>query len=387
MSKESNDTYKTRPGVTARPGSVPLSRLVVQPEEFGLREANAYDPREGQAMADLIEDIRRTGGIHTPIMAAQRGEHLLVYEGHRRFFALRHLAASPDAPAFDDDMLVPVLVVPEDVPPDELLARGISANTNREPLPPVGRARGAHRLRCAGWAVAQIAETFAVSTKTIERDLAIAGSEWALGHVEAHSARYTTMVGLYAEAAAASRLSEWQATFDRHVADLREHVAEMSRRRVAQGKDPLTAEQSWPQRYLRRKVIDSWLTALKHGRPLDTPARLRFSAAVAEDDKGAITLEISSLRVPLKQVELDELADVFTRLVDCADALKPHLLSKQQGQPTTTEGTRSPGREALARLGIHRADAEDDDPGEEDADFGETGARAESGLDEEDEAN
>ncbi len=83
-------------------------------------------------------------------------------------------------------------------------------------------------------------------------------------------------------------------------------------------------------------------------------------------DKGRTLLEIDSLRRDVSDMSAAELAKVFQRTVDLADALQPLVVDKAKnelaGNDLSAGATVSKGEDVLASLGLgHLLASEDDD--------------------------
>src|SRR5437773_1323821 len=182
---------------------VKLSELVLRPEEFCHREADALNPAN---LKPLIESIKAEGLKHPPEVFTDKGGNIVVVAGNRRVTSLRHLAREGVA-GYALDMEIEVIEL-LGATEQELLVWSVEDNETRANLTSVERLRAARKLAEAGVPDDRAATALGISTKTYMRDLALARHDWLVGHVAAGCVGVTVARELVEAAEKAERVPE-----------------------------------------------------------------------------------------------------------------------------------------------------------------------------------
>ena len=346
--------------VTTSLQQVAFSKIDVQPQDNAYRDESELDEGRLQPLAENLT----TCGLNTPLLLQDRGDNrYLLLDGHRRFFALRSLVAN-GVQGFHAEMVVPANVIGRSASELDTVARAISANVQRQALSAEGRVRAAARLSRLGMAQSEIARCLAVSEATIARDLALAGNDRLMNHIRHHHIAATAAATLMQTATDADRVGDLMEALDNWLAETQAAIEAEVERREASDEDPLSESQRWPQRFFSADLARSWKTALQSGGELGQPT-FRFRAMIRED-RGRTLLQIDSLQRDVSDMSAAELAKVFQRTVDLADALQPLVVDKAKnelaGNELSAGATASKGEDRLASLGLaHLLGSEDDE--------------------------
>jgi ParB-like chromosome segregation protein Spo0J len=352
-------TFKLQPLAT-EPQNIPLNKIFIQPEDFAFRDAHEL---EAEDLKPLAEDIAAMG-LTTPVLLQDCGERgFLLLDGHRRLLAIRKLARD-GVEGFPEDMRIAANVISSKASVLDTTARAISANIQRQSLSAMGRIQAAARLAKLGMPQTEIARLLAVSDATILRDLAVAGSEQLLSHICFHNISATAAATLMKAALDANRVGEFLEELDHWLTVTMAAIEVEVERREASDEDPLSESQRRPQRYFSAELVRCWKSALQSGGELGQPT-FRFKAIVRKD-KGRTLLEIDPLRRDVADMSASELAKVFQRTVDLADALQPLVVEKAKselaGNDPSAGARASRGEDTLQSLGLgHLLSREDDD--------------------------
>ena len=346
--------------VATEPQKIQLSEVFVQPEDYDIRAVHESDMED---LKPLAEDIAVNGLITSLLVqdCGKQGYRLL--DGHRRYFALKSLVEN-GVEGFEAAMLVPANVVSSAASQLDTTARAIAANVQRQSLSAEDRMRAAASLAKLGMPQAEIARCMAVSEATVARDLAVAGNDRLMEHIRRHHISATTAATLLKAAMDADRVDDFLEAFEDWLAETQATIEAEVDRRAANDEEPLSEAQRWPQRYSTADLARCWRSALQSGDELGSPT-FRFKALVRED-RGRTLLEIDPLRRDVAEMSAAELAKVFQRTVDLADALQPLVVDKAKiesaGSDPSAVATVSKGEDLLSSLGLgHLLDREEDD--------------------------
>jgi ParB-like chromosome segregation protein Spo0J len=265
-------------------------------------------------------------GLLVPVefSADQKGRKVVI-NGHRRVAACRILAAR-NVPGFNDSMELEALEV-RNATPQDLLVRSVADNEVRLSLDRVGRIRVARKLHDAGVQVDRAAFALGVSVKTYERDLLIAQHPWMYQHVIDDSINPTPAQALLAKARDAGRLRELKEDLDAWVAREKQNIRERERISKLKHNKELRPADRMVKKLLPAHLVTHWLELLGKNRRFDEDAQWTFAAAI-EDKKDL--LHISSVTLNLRQVPLDRLAQVASKLSLLTKQLRPVIQQRHQ---------------------------------------------------------
>ncbi len=350
---------------------IPLSKIFARPE------LNAYRGREGDpytkdALKGLLESVTMQGGINTPfLLLAHPDGTFEVGDGHRRLTTLLLLIADGVA-GFSADMLVPANVLGIDTKELNFVTASVSANIEREPLPPEGRMDATSRLHKVGMPRQSIADLLHVSKSTVDRDITLMGDAEMMRHVrELRTVTLSNAALLLATAEKAKRRDEFMSFLtdwgQQAQADINAEIAA----RASRDEPPLAEAQRYPRSRMTAEMVKHWRQALEKKLPLTMPG-FKFMASLSKEN-GLPRVEINAVNKPVADLSAADVAKIVRRCLDLAHELEPVLAAKATEENEASEAdaageVTSPGLERLRELGFSQFAGEDDDQPEETSD-------------------
>ena len=334
---------------------VPFSKIIVREDTYAFRDGSGTNPFSPKSLQSLREKVKEHRGIHVPILLRDLGDgtYLLV-DGHRRYFSLKQLIEE-GVQGFTPDMLLPANVLAAETSELVMIATGLSANVDRQPLAFEGRLKATKKLHELGMPIKSIAQVLNVGESTVERDLKLAGDEEMMECVRSHCIQATNAAALLASAAKHDRRDDLMAHFKQWLEATRAQIAADIAALKAQDADlTVPISKTWPQSYLTPQIVRHWRVALEKNQPLVDP-EFRFKAMVNRVG-GVNRIEVDGLNEIVDDMSADDIAKVLGRCVDLAANLEPILTAKmaeESQEPDADEpGDKpSPGQQKLQQLG------------------------------------
>jgi len=336
---------------------VPFSKIVAKEEDYAFREGSGTNPFSAKALLPLREKIKEHGGIHVPLLLRDRGDGtFLVVDGHRRYFSLKQLI-DEGIQGFTPDMLLPANVLAAETSELVMVATGLSANIDRQPLAFEGRLKATKKLHELGMPIKSIAQLLGVSESTVERDLKLAGDDEMMSHVREHCIQATNAAALLASAAKHDRRDDLMAHFKEWVEATKAEIgADIAALKGQDAELAVPVSKTWPQSRLTPQLVKAWRSALEKNQPLTDPG-FRFKAMIRSDG-GVKRIEVDGLNMVVDDMAAGDVAKVLQRCVDLAAELEPVLTSKmaeESDEEATEAGEKaSPGQQRLQQLGWAR---------------------------------
>lgn len=342
-------------------GRIPLDAIDVDFDDWSFR-----DPEElsDDQINPLAEDIA-LHGLTTPLLVARlpAGRFRLL-NGHRRYKALS-LLVRQQVEYFTADMKVRAQIIEEGASELAMLSRAVSANVHQRTFSPLGRQKAVFRLKKLGMPNKEIARVVGVSESTVDRDLALAGNECMLEHVNEGNINGTDAATLVKVAEGNGRVDDLCEALAEFVGNTERAIEAEDRRRKAADEEPLSKADKLPRRYLTAEQIRVWKTALEKGLPLGAP-EFRFRAQIKQE-KGDRRIIVDKLAVSLNELSAKDTAKLVVRFADLVEALKPVVTEKAKAEEeanrnsVVSERPRA-GRRLLESLGVeHLLDEGDND--------------------------
>lgn len=375
-------------GSTKTLRQVPFNKIVVRAEDYAFRDGSGPNPFSKKALQALMESIMQHKGIHVPLLLRDLGNGtFLLVDGHRRYFTLK-LLIEAKVLGFTVDMLLPANVLAAGTSELVMVATGLSANLERQPLAYEGRLKATKKLYELGMPRKAIAQLLNVGESTVDRDLALASDAEMMDLVREHCIQATNASSLLAAAGKHNRRDALMSHYKQWLEETKAQIAADVAALKAQDADlNVPVSKTWPQSRLTPQLVRHWRVALEKNQDLVDPG-FRFKALVRKDG-GVQRIEVDSLNQAIDDMSAEDVAKVLQRCVDLAADLEPVLTSKmaeEQDEEAEEVAKVSPGQQRLQQLGwsqfASESDVDDDydpdvepdhDPEEFDGPWGEGG--------------
>ena len=301
-----------------------FSSLRVKRDVYSFRNVEDFDPTR---LEEWRSDIAAQG-INTPLLVIEvNDDKFLVLDGHRRYFATK-ANIEKHVKGFSKEMEIPVHVLAKGASEQAKIARAISANVKRRPLPAEGRIKACCDLEKTGMPRAEIAKHVGVSETQVKRDIDLGTNARMMDLVKRKFISASTAASLLAVAIEYKRIDDLINAVEEFGRIALKDIEQEKNRRAKEKERALTPAELQPKSRLKADRIAAWKRALQTGQQLGAPQFDFFAGLIKDEKRKAPLLKISAIRKNVDDLEAGDLAKVAKGLATVLAHVAPMLRAK-----------------------------------------------------------